>query len=264
MHTNTQPRSAWQSQNTDIANAIVSPITGNPVAERLYTDLSQALRTRIPDLLNQVWQGHLAGQITYEQAEHLVETFQQPALSTYVEKAPQKRRRFLDVSRRSHKHRSPEQRARSRARRRRLARNWRGYLSYAISKDLTDGELATLSIIAASHRIKRRCDLFIDAIAAKAGVERTTVQRALRRAQALGLINVQERRLGGARNDSNIITIISTEWLDYLAKKPSGGVDSKENAPRFHTVRIDPPRPFRPFQRPHYPQTRYPNTRRPP
>jgi hypothetical protein len=80
------------------------------------------------------------------------------------------------------------------------------------------------------------CTLHIDAIAARAGVHRTTVQNALREAQGRGeapgspIISVQERRRRGQRSLTNIIRIVSREWLDWLHKGPSRsamGVGSK-------------------------------------
>ena len=80
------------------------------------------------------------------------------------------------------------------------------------------------------------CTLHIDAIAARAGVHRTTVQNALREAQGRGevpsspIISVQERRRAGQRSLTNIIRIVSREWRDWLHKGPSQsarGVGSK-------------------------------------
>ena len=80
------------------------------------------------------------------------------------------------------------------------------------------------------------CTLHIDAIAARAGVHRTTVQNALREAQGRGegpgspIISVQERRCRGHRSLTNIIRVVSREWRDWLHKGPSRsamGVGSK-------------------------------------
>ena len=79
------------------------------------------------------------------------------------------------------------------------------------------------------------CTLHIDAIAARAGVHRTTVQNALREAQGRGevpgspIITVQERRRKGQRSLTNIIRIVSREWSDWLRKgrhRPATGVGS--------------------------------------
>jgi|ERR1700704_3581228 hypothetical protein len=60
------------------------------------------------------------------------------------------------------------------------------------------------------------CSLHVDAMAARAGVGRSTAQNALREARALGLMTVQERRRRGQPSPTNIVRIISAEWLSWL------------------------------------------------
>lgn len=78
------------------------------------------------------------------------------------------------------------------------------------------GELAVLRIVA--DEIKRHgcCATYVDAIAARAGVSRSTVQRALRQARALGLVTVQERRRAGEPSLTNIVRAIHNGWLTWL------------------------------------------------
>ena len=92
----------------------------------------------------------------------------------------------------------------------------------------TTGELAVLRIVADAVRDNGQCVLPVDAIAARAGVCRTTAQNAIRQAAREGLLTVQERRREGRRNDLNIIRIISAEWLTWLKR-----VGSKKTAPRI-------------------------------
>jgi hypothetical protein len=83
-----------------------------------------------------------------------------------------------------------------------------------------------MRIVGDECRTRGYCDLHIDAIAARAGVHRTTVQNALREAQGRGtvpgcpIISVQERRRKGQRSLTNIIRIVSREWSDWLRKGP--------------------------------------------
>jgi hypothetical protein len=91
-----------------------------------------------------------------------------------------------------------------------------------------------MRIIGDECRVHGCCTLHIDAIAARAGVHRTTVQNALREAQGRegrpGIITVQERRRRGQRSLTNIIRIVSRDWLNWLHKGPSRsamGVGSK-------------------------------------
>jgi hypothetical protein len=85
----------------------------------------------------------------------------------------------------------------------------------------TWGEQAVLRVIGDRVRKFGCCDLPIDAIAAMAGVHRTTVQNAIRRVRQLGLATVQERRRRGQRSLTNVIHIISREWSDWLRLGPA-------------------------------------------
>jgi hypothetical protein len=106
--------------------------------------------------------------------------------------------------------RSPDRQA-SIERRRRQAMS--GIVPAKIAASFTQGENAVLTIVA---RQGGACTLPIDAIAALAGVARTTVKRALRQARLVGLLLVRERRIPGRKSLTNIITIVSKEWLGWL------------------------------------------------
>jgi hypothetical protein len=82
----------------------------------------------------------------------------------------------------------------------------------------TPGELAALRIIADEVRDHGKCDLTLGKIAACAGVGRTTVQNAIRVAERLGLVAVQERRQPGARSLPNVIRIVSAEWRSWIER----------------------------------------------
>jgi hypothetical protein len=60
------------------------------------------------------------------------------------------------------------------------------------------------------------CTLAIGHLAALAGVCATVAKRALRQARTLGLITVEERRITGFRNDTNVLRIASAEWAGWL------------------------------------------------
>lgn len=105
-------------------------------------------------------------------------------------------------------------------RRRRLAMS--GPMPPGLACHFTVGELAVMRIVGDECRYRGRCVEFIDAIAARAGVGRSTVKNALRQARKLGLVAVTERRTtaGGRgrppRNDSNVVRVISPAWLAWL------------------------------------------------
>jgi hypothetical protein len=103
-------------------------------------------------------------------------------------------------------------------------RSWAaaGRLPPALASRFTTGEVATLAVIAAQVKKHGACRLMIDAIAAIAGVGRSTVKRALAAAEAAGVIHVERRRLSAFRNDSNVVRIVSREWLVWLKRGPEG------------------------------------------
>ncbi|WP_174804959.1 hypothetical protein [Methylobacterium oxalidis] len=105
-------------------------------------------------------------------------------------------------------------------RRRRLAAS--GPMPPALAARFTTGEAAVLRIVGDECRDKGRCVLPLDAIAARAGVGRTTAQNALRLARRLGMIEIEERRLTGAKNLPNRVTVIDREWRQWLTRGPKG------------------------------------------
>jgi hypothetical protein len=47
-------------------------------------------------------------------------------------------------------------------------------------------------------------------------VSETTIRNALREARRIGLVAVEERRITGFRNNTNVVTIVSVEWIGWL------------------------------------------------
>jgi hypothetical protein len=70
--------------------------------------------------------------------------------------------------------------------------------------------------VAAEVARRKDCRLSIENMAAVAGVCRSTVKNAMREARQLGLLTVEERQITGFRNDTNVIRIISPEWLAWI------------------------------------------------
>lgn len=99
-------------------------------------------------------------------------------------------------------------------RRRRWAAS--GRLPPAIAARFTAGEQAVLALVAAETARRKDCRLAIEHMAAIAGVGRSTVKNALREASRLGLITVEERKVTGWRNDTNVVRIVSAEWTAWL------------------------------------------------
>lgn len=114
--------------------------------------------------------------------------------------------------------RTPSERMQSR-------RRWAGSgaIPSTVAMHFTTGEAAVLSVIARQVQRRGSCDYFMDQLAAVAGVSRTTARNALRLAQELGLVVVEERRVTGNRNLSNVVRIVSKEWISWLGLGGRGG-----------------------------------------
>ena len=116
-------------------------------------------------------------------------------------------------------------------RRRRWASS--GGMPPAIASRFTLAEQAVLAVVAAEVAGHGRCTLVIDHIGALAGVSRATVKRALREAQRLSLVRIEERRLSAWRNAPNVVTITSPEWGAWLRMRRRGvGFNSTSHAYR--------------------------------
>jgi hypothetical protein len=112
-------------------------------------------------------------------------------------------------------------------------RSWAasGLLPPCLACRFTLAEQAVLAVVAEQVATRaeppgagrfQTCELPLDAIAAKAGVCRTTVRNALREARTLGLIHVEERRLSAWRNLPHRIMVVSPEWLSWLKMRAKG------------------------------------------
>ena len=227
-----QPESCDSGHDTGLPNdnALFARVWNPKGGAMIIDQVSQAVAaaSSIPMLDNTaklVWRGLAEGRITDIDAEHLsgaVEARRDVLRSKprrSVAQQPQARPRAC---------RSPD-RTRSIRRRRGLAAS--GAVPGTIAAHFTTGEIAALTVIARQCQRSRSCDWFMDRIAAIAGVSRTTVRNALRQAQALGLISIQERRLTAWRSDSNIIRVVSAEWLAWLGL---GGGCKKAQATNNH------------------------------
>ena len=73
-----------------------------------------------------------------------------------------------------------------------------------------------LTLVAAETARRGDCRLAVAHLAAIAGVFETSVRNAIREARRLGLVTAEERRVTGFRNDTNVVRIVSAEWLAWL------------------------------------------------
>lgn len=141
--------------------------------------------------------------------------------------------------------RSPD-RQRSLERRRRLAAS--GPMPPALAAHFTTGQLSVLRIVSDEMRRCGVCGLYIDEIAARAGVCRTTAQNAIREALRLGLLTREERRRRGQVSLTNLIHIVSREWKVWIDRRPglnflntTGKVDLESGQARGKLARTGPP-----------------------
>jgi hypothetical protein len=156
----------------------------------------------LPRIAETLRKAHRDGLVKDEDAHSLGET-----LAVWIAQPTKTERR---QHRRGSRPRSPE----SMERRRRWAAS--GCLPPALAAQFTLAETAVLALVAAEMRKRGACTLTIGHLAALAGVCETTVRNALRQAEALGFVRIEERRLTGWRNAPNRVTVTSPEWRVWL------------------------------------------------
>src|SRR4051812_48231993 len=186
-------------------------------------------RVELPKVSALLWKAFHAGTVTETEASALSDLIEAKRAIPVPPPRPR-----LHVGSRP---RTPE----SLARRRRWVAG--GLLPPALASHFTAAETAVLSVIAAEALRHGRCTLVIEHIAALAGVGRSTVKRALRAAQGLGLVRIEERRVSAWRNAPNVITITSGEWNGWLrmrrALRPRGE-GSNSGPPRVPEFKSEP------------------------
>lgn len=106
---------------------------------------------------------------------------------------------------------------------RRRANAYQGLLPRGLAAKFTEAENAVLSVIAGCVRRFGFCDWPVRKLAAVAGVSERSVQNAVKRAEVLGLLHVQRRRVAGWCNETNLITVVSREWSSWLHHRGRGG-----------------------------------------
>src|SRR5215208_7689996 len=191
------------------------PATGStPEGDRMFVEqlrqaISAAPRRELPKISALLWRAFAAGSVTEAQASELSDLIETRKALPAAEKPVQRR-----VGSRPH---TPASMARR--------RSWAaaGRLPPQIASRFTLAEQAVLAVVALEVVKRGSCRLAIDHIAALAGVGRSSVKNALREAHGLGLVRIEERRLTGFRNDTNVVTILSAEWTSWLRLRRGGG-----------------------------------------
>ena len=194
-----------------------------------------APRAKLPTVTALLWQAFAAGQVTEADATALSELIEaRRALPATPQPAPARRgsRPRTDASL---------------ERRRRWAAS--GRLPPAIAARFTVAELAVLAVVAAEVTRHSRCSLAHGHLAAVAGVSVSSVKRAMKAARDLGLVEIEVRRVSDFRNDTNLVRVVSREWLSWLRLARSGGGVHVGASTHTHGSNRLGKRPARPLQK---------------
>ena len=185
-----------------------------------------------------IWTDWGAGRLTDAQASALAETLEGRkrevrGIDTVASRAPQVAEAARKQGRLSHfppkrkPQRSPERRA-SIERRRTLAAS--GPMPPQLASQFTTGELAVLRLVADEARAKRHCTLTLGELAARAGVGITTARNAIHEAAGHGYLTIEERRRDKRPNLSNVVRVVSREWLVWIARGRKNSSAGRGNA----------------------------------
>jgi hypothetical protein len=191
-----------------------------------YRTFYDNARGNIDDAIKAVWGAARDGLLTFEDAGEIAEALRQrqaaiaqkPAgLGQITGKIGGTKSRLALGWPRRRPRRMPDREA-SRARMRMLGGS--GALPSQIRGRYTEAERSVLTIVGTEHKQNGRCELAVDAIAAKAGVCRRMVQNAVSEAVRHGDLAREERLRPNGMNDTNVLRILSREWLAWLKRMP--------------------------------------------
>jgi hypothetical protein len=179
-----------------------------PLFDTFALDIERAPLEHLDPICSRFWRAYANGELTDDEAQSLAEL----ARDRQRPKPPPKPLGPRRQPRRAP--RSPD-RQRSLERRRRLSAA--GMMPPGLAAQFTVGERAVLYVVAIEVKRRGQCDLYNDQLGGFAGVGNTTARNALRIAKRLGLIDIDHRPIGRRYNDANKVTIISREWIMWLA-----------------------------------------------
>lgn len=196
--------------------------------------------TAVHHVICQVWRANREGLLADEDAQRIAETAtgRRAALATRTAftpppVAPPKRKRHCT---------SPD-----REKSRLTARKWAAgrHVPATIAQHFPTTELAALAFVCERLRAQQVCTTYIDRIAAETGGSRTTVKRMQREAVRLGILDVQERRIPGRKNETNVITARALDLIAWLHWVPIGGQQrpTTRNYEKTPSVKVTTPAP---------------------
>ena len=203
--------------------------------EEIRRAVQACQRGRLPELSAAVWKGFAAGAVSEDEAQRLAEMIEARKAAGLIQMDETPHRRHVGSRPRS-----------SASLERRRAWTGSGWMPPAIAARFTMGEAAAIGVIVAEIAKCGRCELYIGAIAGRAGVCPSTVRNALRQARSLDLLHVETRRVARDRCLSNIVTIISRElelWVRTRARAKQQGGTCKTVLPTTNHILSSSTRP---------------------
>jgi hypothetical protein len=215
----------------------------SPAGTSLYEKLNAATSPAdLDQILTAIWRFHWPrGELSGDEAQYLTEAIEQrkPGRGTVVAQPLSKLQGRMSsrfTPRPCRRRLSSEEQTKRRHRKRMLGGS--SAMPDTLRGHYTEGERAALCVVA--FEIKRHgfCDRSIDEIGARAGVGRTTVQNALHQARLLGHVQITERPQRGAKNLTNVVRIMSADWLSWIRRGPSAarGLDRVQNTKNVSTL----------------------------
>ena len=203
-------------------------------ADEIRRQVEAAPRAALPAVTAALWRAYGDGKVTEAEAEALSVAIDERRVTEGCQSArrepnPRETDKVIVTAGTSNCIKNPNRRhsgSRPRTdasmeRRRRWAAS--GRLPPGIAARFTLAEQSVLALVAAEVARRKDCRLSIENMAALTGVSRSTVKNAIREARRLGLVTVEERQLTGFRNDTNVLRIISPEWLAWIRLARKGG-----------------------------------------
>lgn len=194
----------------------------------------------LDDLSRLIWRGLSEGQITDEAAQGLAERIHtRRALNSATQAAgtPQERRAGRPSIFPPRRPQRPPCRSKAIQRRRSVAAS--GFAPPAVASRFTVAEQAALAIVVDEHRRRGDCRLPIDAIAARAGCSRTSVQNAIRAARAARLVRVTLRPRRGQPHLPSILEVIDPAWRVWIRKRGNRRTGDRVQNPERHEKQFD-------------------------
>jgi hypothetical protein len=171
-------------------------------------------------LAQQLWKAHAAGNLSDDEAQAFAEFIQaKKGGYQHIGGGAGNGCTGFSVARAAlpkHKiQRSPDKQA-SIERRRRLARA--SPVPPELVDQFTQGEHAVITVVAGEIQRAGACTWCLDRIAAVAGVCKTLVRDAIRKARNVGLLFSIERRRGGQKSLTNVVRVLRRSWGAWLQR----------------------------------------------